>query len=186
MTTHEKWKAIPGCEGFYEVSDRGRVRSLDRIVALGRRRKGQFLSPDRGHRGHLQVTLYKNGKRERIFVHRLVLQAFVGACPSGMEACHWNDIPDDNRLENLRWDTPSANRHDSLRNGRHYNANKTHCHRGHEYTAENTYVPPSGERQCRECRRVRDRAYWRANSEKINAERRERYLKALHQIEVQS
>ena len=179
MTTHENWKAIPGYEGFYEVSDQGRVRSLDRIVAHGRSRKGQFLSPDRGHRGHLQVTLYKNGKRERMFVHRLVLLAFIGPCPEGMEACHWNDISDDNRLENLRWDTPSANRHDSLRNGRHYNANKTKCPRGHVYVPENTYVEPSGKRQCRECGRIRDREYYRLNAEKIKANVRRSKRKAV-------
>lgn len=187
MTTHETWKAIPGYEGFYEVSDQGRVRSLDRTVSDGRRVKGQFLSPDRGRYGHLRVTLQKNGKIERILVHRLVLQAFVGPCPPEMQACHWNDIPYDNRLENLRWDTPSANSQDALRNGRNPYANKTHCPRGHEYTPENTFVPRPGQRNCRECGRIQGRAYYRANSEKINAVRRERYqARALDRIEVQA
>lgn len=185
MTTHEKWKAVPKYEGFYEVSDQGRVRSLDRIVSDGRRMKGKLLSPNRLLRGHLHVGLWKNGKVENILVHRLVLLAFVGPCPAGMEACHWNDISDDNRLENLRWDTLSANSRDALRNGRHYNANKTHCPRGHEYTPENTYVRPSGQRECRECRRIRKMAYRRSNSEKINAVSRERYrARALANVEA--
>lgn len=185
MTPYEKWEEIPGYEGFYEVSDQGRVRSLDRMNSRGHRIKGKLLSPGRGHRGYLQVNLCKGGKREHTHVHRLVLQAFIGPCPDGMEACHYNDIPDDNRLENLRWDARSANSHDAIRNGRHYWAKKTHCPRGHEYTPENTYAHPSGKRHCRECRRMWQREYRRSNSEKINAARRERYrAQALANVEV--
>ena len=57
--------------------------------------------------GHMSVALSnKNG--QRFFrVHRLVLSAFVGPCPVGMEACHFPDRnPSNNHLENLRWDTP--------------------------------------------------------------------------------
>jgi hypothetical protein len=50
-------------------------------------------------------------------VHVLVLTAFVGPCPDGNEALHFNDIPDDNRLSNLRWGTRSQNNHDAIRNG---------------------------------------------------------------------
>jgi hypothetical protein len=50
-------------------------------------------------------------------VHRLVLEAFVGPCPAGMEACHNNGVRTDNRLENLRWDTRSANCRDRIRHG---------------------------------------------------------------------
>ena len=175
MTTHENWKAIPGYEGLYEVSDQGSVRSLDRLNSLGHRRKGKFLSPGRGRDGHLRVNLCKNGKMESMYVHRLVLLAFVGPCPTGMLACHWDDDPGNNHLSNLRWDTPSANRRDELRNGRNHYANKTHCPRGHEYTPENTYVTPPGHRECRECKRIGVREYRRSNSEKIKAYNREYY-----------
>ena len=50
-------------------------------------------------------------------VHRLILEAFVGECPNGMEACHDNDIPNDNRLANLRWDYPKNNSKDRIKNG---------------------------------------------------------------------
>lgn len=175
MTTYEKWIAVPKYEGLYEVSDRGRVRSLDRIDSRGWRRKGKVLSPRRHRNGHLRVDLWKNGKGREMSVHRLVLLAFIGPCPKGMEACHWNDIPDDNRLQNLRWDDRSANLHDSVRNGSHHNANRTHCPQGHEYTPENTYVYPSGNRRCRECRRIWNREHYRLNAEKIKAVNRERY-----------
>src|SRR5262245_50618733 len=51
-------------------------------------------------------------------VHRLVLLAFVGPCPGGMECCHANDDRQDNRLSNLRWDTRGNNISDAIRNGR--------------------------------------------------------------------
>ncbi len=50
-------------------------------------------------------------------IHRLVLMAFVGPCPNGMECCHYNDIADDNRLDNLRWDTRKNNHVDMIRHG---------------------------------------------------------------------
>lgn len=50
-------------------------------------------------------------------VHRLVLEAFVGPCPDGMECCHNNGVRSDNRLENLRWDTRKANGQDRIKHG---------------------------------------------------------------------
>ncbi len=55
----------------------------------------------------------------RRLVHRLVLEAFVGQCPEGMEACHGNGIRTDNRLENLRWDTRLSNHADKRLHGTH-------------------------------------------------------------------
>jgi hypothetical protein len=64
-------------------------------------------------KGYLQVPVCGR----KYYVHRLVLLAFVGPCPAGMQCCHENDKHDDNRLENLRWDTPKANSRDAKRNG---------------------------------------------------------------------
>lgn len=149
----EIWKAIPGHVG-YEVSSMGRVRSLARLDSRGRRRAERILRPRPQRRGHHTVALYQDGVRTEAPVHRLVLLAFVGPCPDGMEACHRNDVPDDNRIENLRWDTRAANVADSVRNGTHHAAGRTSCPSGHEYTPENTYLHPSGRRVCRECRRI--------------------------------
>src|SRR5665647_1789598 len=100
----EEWRAVPGYEGTYEVSDQGRVRALARIDAQGGRRRGRLFKPSRmdawGHRG---VKLRRDGVVRSRYVHHLVLEAFVGPRPAGTEACHWNDVPDDNRLVNLRW-----------------------------------------------------------------------------------
>lgn len=49
----------------------------------------------------------------------LVLLAFVGPCPNGMECCHWDDDPSNNVLSNLRWGTKEDNARDAIRNGKH-------------------------------------------------------------------
>lgn len=55
---------------------------------------------------------------ENQFVHQLMLEAFVGPRPPKADACHWNDIRDDNRIENLRWASHQENSMDACRNGR--------------------------------------------------------------------
>lgn len=157
----EQWKAIPGFEGAYEVSDRGNVRSLDRMVNIGgghqRICRGRILCPYlRAPGGYPTVHLHYGGHSKYLnrSIHRLVLEAFVGPCPEGMECLHADDDPLNNHLSNLRWGTRSENRSDGLRNGRNANARKTHCKRNHEFTPESTYINPcSGGRQCRPCMR---------------------------------
>lgn len=161
----EQWKPIPGYEGLYEVSNLGNARSLARIDAQGGRRRQRAFKPSRMDvKGHLGIKVRRDGVVKSRYVHQLVLEAFVGPCPDGMEACHWNDIPDDNRLENLRWATKSANRYDCIRNGGDHNAKKTHCHRGHPYDSANTYLY-GRRRHCRECRCIADAAFKARRSE---------------------
>ena len=156
----ERWRPVPGYEGSYEVSDLGRVRSLDRRDGRGHVRRGKLLAPRTTTRNHRSVALYRDCVRADVQVHHLVLEAFVGPRPDGLEGCHWNDDPTDNRLVNLRWDTRSQNTADSVRNGTHAMANKTHCPQRHPYTPENTYVYPAGNRSCRECRRAYREAHY--------------------------
>ena len=73
-----------------------------------------------------------------------------------MEVCHNNGRPADNRLENLRYDTPSNNNRDKVRHGTDHNANKTHCPKGHAYDAENT-IRRGGGRKCHACTIERSR-----------------------------
>lgn len=158
----ENWKPVAGFEGYYEVSDLGNVRSLDRpyIDSLGRKRVrlGRELKPWAGTGGRLRVDLWKDGQVSKRQVHRLVLEAFEGSCPPGHECCHWDDDPTNNRLSNLRWDSPSANNLDMVRNGNHRNARKTECKWGHKFDVENTYITTDGRRMCRECLRARNLA----------------------------
>jgi hypothetical protein len=160
MTTMtENWLPVEGFEGLYEVSDLGRVRSLDHVTidTIGRTKhfKGQLLRPKLSGGKKYQyrmVILSKDHRGHSFRVHTLVLEAFVGPRPDGMEGCHGPGGHLDNRVENLRWDTHAANIRDTLRDGTHPNARKTHCPYGHEYTPENTYVSKNGRgRDCKKC-----------------------------------
>lgn len=159
----EIWRSIPGWVGFYEVSDQGRVRSLARAVP-GRPgvlivKRDRMLTPMPSRSGHLSVALCRDGRRSYMKVHRAVLLAFVGPCPDGMEGCHNDGDPTNNRLANLRWDTHASNMVDKVTHGRHPFASQTHCHRGHAFDEANTYrAPGRPQRQCRECRRINKRA----------------------------
>lgn len=112
-TTDERWAPVPSFAG-YEASTLGRIRSW-------RPRAHQYpesvrtdpliLTPRLNKRGYLTVALSRGRqrKRKRCFVHRLVLASFAGQCPEGMECCHGQGGPADNRLTNLRWGTLREN-----------------------------------------------------------------------------
>lgn len=104
----EIWKPIPKYGGKYWVSTAGRLwarskHGLEQGRLLPLSRKGTKRCY------HLGYTAWWHGNHEVIFVHRAMLEAFVGPCPEGMECCHNNGNGLDNRLENLRWDTREEN-----------------------------------------------------------------------------
>ncbi len=107
----EQWRDVIGYEGHYQVSDQGRVRSLkkgkQRIRALA-------FTPN----FYPTLCLCKDGKCKTFPVHILVLTAFVGPCPPGMECRHF---PDNDRwnckLDNLMWGTRKENAHDRIYQG---------------------------------------------------------------------
>lgn len=106
----EEWRDIPGFEGAYQVSSIGRVRSLDRRVPYsdGRKRidRGKILSPGKTPQGYSHVYL---GQRVDRTVHSLVMLAFTGPYPDGMEINHKDGNPANNRLDNLEYVTHSQN-----------------------------------------------------------------------------
>src|SRR6185503_14735878 len=111
----EQWKPIPGASN-YEVSDQGRVRSLDSIDYIGVW-PGRILEPT-NYRGYPTVKLlFDDNHRQGKAVSVLVLEAFVGPRPPGKQCCHYNGIKSDNRLSNLRWDTAYGNDQDARRHG---------------------------------------------------------------------
>jgi hypothetical protein len=150
----ERWLPVVGYEGIYEVSDLGRVRSVDRLTSRGNRLRGRVLKERRLPTGRPRVSLAFNARTVDAYPYRLVLEAFVGSCPPGMEALHWDDNFDNNALSNLRWGTRTDNMRDMSRN-EGGNAGITHCPAGHLYSVENTYIYPGKRkhRGCRECGR---------------------------------
>ncbi|MEV4127158.1 NUMOD4 motif-containing HNH endonuclease [Nocardia sp. NPDC049707] len=161
-SAEERWLPVVGYEGRYSISSRGRVRSEDRFFLRNGyqvRVRSRILKPIvMKSGGYHSVGLCANGSVQSRKVHALVLEAFVGPRPSGMEVCHNNGVPTDNRLENLRYDTASANQLDKVIHGTHHNARKTHCKRGHEFTQANTYYSPNkvNVRECLTCKQGRD------------------------------
>lgn len=107
-------------EALYEVSDLGQVRSIKRENGVGCRKTGGVLHSYERKRGagYQCVVLCRYGERRRKLVHRLVLEAFVGPCPGGMQTRHLNGDSGDNRLANLTWGTSKENIEDRRRHGR--------------------------------------------------------------------
>lgn len=158
----EQWRPVPGWDGVYEVSDQGRVRSLDRVLttATGQRNwRGRVHRLDTDKDGYPCIKLGgANGKRAA--VHQLVMAAFVGPRPQGQEVRHLNDIRDDNRLANLAYGTRSDNMYDCIRNGSHNRASRDKCCRGHEFKPETMRIrinKANGRtfRYCMICDRIR-------------------------------
>lgn len=118
--TGERWLPIPDHEDRYEASDHGRIRSIDRTVVDGRGRrlrlKSRILSPGR-YRGYLKVALAREGTLKTYAVHRLVMAAFDGPCPEGMEVHHRNGVRHDNRLDNLEYVTRRRNTREAIKAG---------------------------------------------------------------------
>lgn len=110
---NENWKAIPGWEGRYEVSNMGRVRSLNRTVR-SRVFPGKILSQRVNKQGYLYVGLSSHSKVVSYKVHRLVALAFIEN--SNGETCidHIDRDKLNNRAENLRWCTLSDNQNNPL------------------------------------------------------------------------
>lgn len=104
----EKWKDIPKYEGVYQISTMGRIkvtRNGDERILVG------VLDKSTGYR---RFSLYKDGKVERAYVHRLVAESFIPNAENKPEIDHINTIRHDNRVENLRWVTRKENRNNPI------------------------------------------------------------------------
>ena len=130
VSNEEVWKPVVGYEGFYEVSNVGEVRSLDRTTLRDNRHgrqptkiKGRVMK--QGIRsGYYYVNLCVNNKRKKRTVHSLVAEAFL-CLGGGGEVNHKDGVKTNNLVTNLEWCTRSENHKHALANG--------------------LFVPPSGE-----------------------------------------
>jgi hypothetical protein len=178
-TETEQWMNIPGYEGWYQASSAGRFRSLDRLITRQRAdgttldtrlRHGKIIEQDYTNtKGYARVTLSRDGQSRRYFSHRLMLETFVGPCPTGYEGAHIDDDHTNNAIENLRWSTPEGNIADRKRNGGYNFARRAVCRKGlHSMTDDNVYSSKAGARCCRSCRKVTAAAYYQ-NNKKVAA-----------------
>lgn len=128
MSGEEIWTDIAGFEGYYAVSDHGRVKSLARKVwvAPSSQAKSGYYRPVRERvlspscsKGWYHVQLSLDGVQSTHAVHHLVLEAFVGPMPDGILGCHNDGDPANNALTNLRHDTPSGSYEDKRKRGTH-------------------------------------------------------------------
>jgi len=119
-----RFRAIPDFPG-YRVGDDSSVWSCLQRVYYGCRAAFRYepcgewvrLKPMAGGGGYLEVQLRRDGKGHHCSIHRLVLEAFVGPCPPGMEAAHGDGDKFNNNLDNLRWATKTENQADRVTHG---------------------------------------------------------------------
>lgn len=158
----ERWLPVSGFEGYYEVSDRGRVRSLDRASrnSLGVLRfyTGVVLKQQSDPNGYSIVGLAKDGVQKSVSVGHIVLTAFVGPCPEGMECCHYDNDRANSDVLNLRWDTHSSNMLDQVKHGTHAKRKVESCSLEHllvEPNLKRSALVVENRRVCLACIRAR-------------------------------
>lgn len=141
----EVWKDIAGYEGRYQVSSIGRVKSLPNQI-----RKSELILKQSTHKRseHRLVNLTSSDsgafRQKSHWVHRLVLETFVGPCPDGMEGCHNDGNPTNNVLGNLRWDTHEENTADVRKHGTLRGENNGRAILTEEQAAEIKGASPTG------------------------------------------
>ncbi len=145
-----EYKPILGFDG-YEIATDGTIISHKRPTP---RLKKPYIDQDGYWRASLKPNDTPPGKMRHQYVHRLVLETYVGPCPDGMEALHKDGNPSNCHVSNLEWGTHQKNMRDKRLHDTDPNVNKTHCPRNHPYDGSNLYITPSGSRACRACKRI--------------------------------
>lgn len=112
-SVHEvEWREIPGCPG-YRAGSNGEIQSSlwpgKRLSQRAERPWKSIVARRNDKNGYMYVTMRVNCKHYTATVHSLILRAFIGERPNGMDACHTNGCRTDNRIQNLRWDTRKNN-----------------------------------------------------------------------------
>lgn len=113
----EIWKDIKNYEGFYQVSNLGRIRSLDRIIIKKNKYgdisefhwQGQIMTPCKNESPYYVIHLKKNNMRKRFYIHRLVAEAFIENIYNKNVVNHIDHNKHNNTVENLEWVTTKEN-----------------------------------------------------------------------------
>lgn len=116
----EKWKDIINYEGYYQISNFGNIRSLDRKIRFNKGysiKKGKMLKPILNKKGYYKVSLSKNQKEKRFFIHRLVAIHFIENPLSKEQVNHKDGNKKNNRVDNLEWCTNLENQIHAIKNG---------------------------------------------------------------------
>ena len=180
----EEWRSIEGYEGLYEVSNTGRVRSLDRYDNRNYFRKGKVLSPGKDTVGYLFVILTCNGKRKAINVHRLVAKAFIENPDNLPQVNHKDEDKTNNNVDNLEWCTAKYNnkygsRKDKVRESKLKSGYWTGLSRK-EYLKK--YYQENRDRICEQQKENHHR-YYQENRDRICEQHKEYYRKKKEQIQ---
>ena len=105
----EKWKDIKGYEGYYQISNLGRVKSLSRDVGSNRCKKETIMKTSIDKDGYECMVLSKDGKQKYVRIHRLVAQAFIPNPNNLPQVNHKDENKGNNNVENLEWCTTTYN-----------------------------------------------------------------------------
>lgn len=119
----EQWKDVAGFEGYYQISNAGKIRSLDRQEAQTNGHpmtyKGKMMNPCKDGKGYRFMYLARNGKRKMYKIHRLVALAFIPNPYNYEQVNHIDGDKDNNSVNNLEWCTGAYNMQHSFHNGLH-------------------------------------------------------------------
>ena len=116
----EEWRDVKGYEGYYQVSNCGRVKSLDRTIQTwhGHRTiRGKIKSPSFNRDGYLVLSLSKHGIGKGFLVSRLVALHFIPNPDNLPEVLHIDNMPSNNYVTNLKWGTHQQNIQEAWRDG---------------------------------------------------------------------
>nr|WP_317632983.1 NUMOD4 domain-containing protein [uncultured Flavobacterium sp.] len=134
LEQEKEWKPVFGFEGYYEVSDIGRCRSVERDIIYNNDEKtrkgvwkGKILKPTLKEDGYLRYNLSKEGKITRILAHRMVALAFLQNPENKRVVNHKDSIRHNNVLNNLEWATDSENVLHSYKKGNRKEKFYGHC-----------------------------------------------------------
>lgn len=134
----EQWHNIPQYEGIYQVSNLGNVKNL----------KNKILRP-MNDGNYLNIDLYKNGKRKRYKIHRLVAETFIPNPENKSQVNHIDGNKLNNCIENLEWCTPKENTRHAFKTGLakvnksmqgRFGANNPNSRQVNQYTLDNVFV----------------------------------------------